>query len=121
VSGRGLPFLGRALAPGSAPHATRPVRRASLAAADRFLGLAWSRGGIVESDDFAARVPDTWACFYHNWPTITRVLRSLKLLGLEAEAQALHDRLEVLARRFPLPPDTVQYWTEAVQGLSLHG
>src|SRR5262249_40737510 len=83
-----------AFAPCSAPH----VRRASLAAADRFLGLAWSDGGVVEGDNFAARVPDVWAGLNHNWLRLTRVLRSLKLLGLESEAEALHDWLEVLAR-----------------------
>ena len=91
-----------------------------MAAAGRFLGLALSGGGIVEEDNFAARIPDVWVGFNHNRLRLTRVLRCLKLLGLEAEAQALYDRLEALARKFPIPLDTLQYWTEAVQGLPFH-
>lgn len=82
-----------------------------------FLGLARTEDGrVIEGNNFAARVPDVWACFNHNWLRLTRVLRSLKLLGLEAEAQALYDRLEAFYRggKFPIPPDTLQYWTEAV-------
>ena len=57
-------------------------------------------------------MPDVWACFNHNWLRLTRVL----------EAQALYDRLEALCRsgKFPIPLDTLQCWTEAVQGLPFH-
>ena len=88
-----------------------------------FLGLSLAEDDrVVEGDNFAARVPDVWAGLNHNWLRITRILRSLKLLGLESEAQALYARLEALSRsgQFPIPPDTLQYWTEAVQGLPPH-
>jgi hypothetical protein len=84
----------------------------------RFLGLARTEDGSVsEGDNFAARVPEVWAHFNHNWLRITRILRSLTLLGLEGEARAFHDRLAALYRngRFPIPADTFRYWTEAVR------
>ena len=50
-----------------------------------FLGLALTEEGqVVEGPNFAARVPDVWAVPNHNWLRITRVLRSLRLLGREA-------------------------------------
>jgi hypothetical protein len=46
---------------------------------------------------------------------ISRILRSLRLLGLEAESRALYERLQdfYTRRRFPIPSDTFRYWTEA--------
>jgi Opioid growth factor receptor (OGFr) conserved region len=88
-----------------------------------FLGLAATNAGdVVEAPNFSARVPDVWAVPNHNWLRITRVLRSLKVLGLEREAQALYDRLHALysSRRFPITEDTIQFWTEAVEGLPFH-
>lgn len=54
----------------------------------------------------------------HNWLRITRIIRSLLLLGLNDEAQALYDRLHAMydSRRYPIGADTLQYWTEAVHG-----
>jgi hypothetical protein len=88
-----------------------------------FLGLTQEEDGrVVEGSNFSERVPDVWSVLNHNWLRITRILRSLRLLGLEQEAQALYDRLETFHRssRFPIPPDTFAYWTEAVQGLPFH-
>ncbi len=83
-----------------------------------FLGLAESAGGdVVEGPNFARRAPDVWNYPNHNWLRITRVLRSLRLLGLEAEAQALYRRLADFhgRRRFPIGDDTFRYWTGAVR------
>jgi hypothetical protein len=98
-----------------------PVLRANLRRSwERiltFLGLAPAADGrVVEGPDIRARVPDVWAAFNHNWLRITRILRSLTLLGLGAEARALYGRLEEMYRgnRFPIPADTFRYWTEAV-------
>ena len=88
-----------------------------------FLGLSVTEDGRVEEGpNFPARLGDVWAYPNHNWLRITRILRSLKLLGLEAEARALYERLETLysSRRFPISADTFQFWTEAVQGVPFH-
>ena len=82
-----------------------------------FLGLSWSdKGEVVEGKNFTARVPDAWASPNHNWLRITRILRSLTLLGMEAQAHALYERLNVIYRskKFPILADTFRYWTEAV-------
>jgi hypothetical protein len=83
-----------------------------------FLGLSVSeQNRVVEGENFAARIPEVWAYPNHNWLRISRILRSLRLLGLEAESRALYERLKdfYTARRFPIPGDTFRYWTEAAQ------
>jgi hypothetical protein len=83
-----------------------------------FLGLSLGEDGrVVEGENFPSRVPDVWSFTNHNWLRITRVLRSLCLLGLGPQARALHDWLDATHRshRFPIPEDTVFYWTEAVR------
>jgi hypothetical protein len=84
-----------------------------------FLGLQEADGGeVVEGPNFAKRAPDVWNYPNHNWLRITRILRSLRLLGLEAEAQALYRRLDDFhaRRKFPIGDDTFRYWTDAVRG-----
>ncbi len=50
----------------------------------RFLGLTLTPDGeVVKGENFAERLADVWAAPNHNWLRITRILRSLKLLGLE--------------------------------------
>jgi hypothetical protein len=70
---------------------------------------------------FCRAVPEVWQSFNHNWLRITRILRSLCLLGLPAEAQALYACLADWYQqwRFPIPADTFRYWTEAVQSTPL--
>jgi hypothetical protein len=82
-----------------------------------FLGLRRRDDGtVVEGDNFSKRAVDVWNHPNHNWLRITRILRSLTLLGLQAEARALHQRLSALheSRRFPISDDTFGYWTGAV-------
>jgi hypothetical protein len=106
---------------------TDPVMRANLLRSFRrfltFLGLAQSADGTVsEGPNFAARVADVWAYPNHNWLRITRLLRSLRVLGMEEQARHLHAWLEAQYRtaKFPIPPDTFRYWTEAVEGTPFH-
>jgi hypothetical protein len=83
-----------------------------------FLGLSLATDGkVAEGDNFPARVPDVWAIPNHNWLRITRILRSLTLLGMESQAQALYQQLAetYTGRRFPIPANTFRYWTEAVK------
>jgi hypothetical protein len=83
-----------------------------------FLGLALAADGkVAEGDNFLARLPDVWAVPNHNWLRITRILRSLALLGLAAQAQALYERLAAFYHggRFPIPATTFRFWTAAVR------
>lgn len=84
----------------------------------RFLGLEQAADGTVrEGPNFAARTSDVWAYPNHNWLRITRILRSLTLLGLENQAQALYAWLSEMHRtqRFPISAETFRYWTGAIQ------
>ncbi|HZV06819.1 MAG TPA: opioid growth factor receptor-related protein [Gemmataceae bacterium] len=83
-----------------------------------FLGFRQEANGeVVEGENFMLRAGYAWDTPNHNWLRITRILRSLRLLGLEPEAQALYHRLEAFyhSRRFPIPADTFRYWTGAVK------
>ena len=54
----------------------------------RFLGLAIDETGrVVEGDNFANRRGDVWDAPNHNWLRITRILRSLTLLGLASDRE----------------------------------
>jgi len=82
-----------------------------------FLGLSATEDGIVvEGSNFSERVPEIWASPNHNWLRITRILRSLSVLGLQSEAKSLFGRLEAIysQRRFPITAETIQYWSHAV-------
>jgi hypothetical protein len=84
----------------------------------RFLGLALAEDKkVVEGDNFQKRISEVWEVFNHNWLRITRILGCLTLLGQEKQAKALYERLAEYVRtvRFPIPPDTFRYWTEAVE------
>jgi hypothetical protein len=89
----------------------------------RFLGLVatWDDIGelkVVLADNFNERMPLIWERFNHNFLRITRCLASLRLLGLQPEADAFYKRLQALyeSRRFPIPENTFNFWTEAVTG-----
>lgn len=97
-----------------------PVLQANLMKSlDRilaFLGLSLSEGKVIRGENFTARVADAWASPNHNWLRITRILRSLTLLGMEAQAEALYQWLNSIytSRKFPISADTFKYWTEAM-------
>jgi len=83
-----------------------------------FLGLSRNdAGGIDEGPNFSRRADDVWQSPNHNWLRITRILRSLYLVGLEAEARQLYARLDAIytSRRFPITAETFGYWTEAIR------
>ena len=82
-----------------------------------FLGFEMTTDGkIVEADNFHERIADIWAIPNHNWLRISRILRSLTVLGLKAPAHAFYDKLRSYydSRRFPIPTNTFAYWTDAV-------
>ncbi|HMF15157.1 MAG TPA: opioid growth factor receptor-related protein [Gemmataceae bacterium] len=83
-----------------------------------FLGFAERPDeSIAEGPNFAARTADVWCVPNHNWLRITRILRCLTLLGLEAEARALYACLNGFyqSRKFPIPDSTFRYWSAAVR------
>jgi hypothetical protein len=79
-----------------------------------FLGLTRQGGRVVPAADFEAKreiflAPD------HNWLRITRVLTSLRILGLPKASRALYDGLLDLMRdgRARVTPETRRYWRDA--------
>jgi hypothetical protein len=54
-----------------------------------------------------------WDRQNHNWLRITRVLRSLNLLGLPDDAQAFFPLLTTM--RGKIDPTTWQYWERAAR------
>lgn len=83
-----------------------------------FLGLARDESGkVMLGPNFASREPDVWASPNHNWLRITRILRSLTLLGLADQARVLFERLEdfYTRHRYPIPETTFRYWANAVR------
>lgn len=66
---------------------------------------------------FEPRGPQPWlAPGDHNLLRLTRMVRSLRLAGLDAEAQGLFDRLEKLYRLHPdaIGPISFTFWRNAV-------
>jgi hypothetical protein len=86
-----------------------------------FLGLTWTaEGKVAEAENFAVRARDVWAVPNHNWLRVTRILRSLTLLGQPEKARAFYGWLADLYRsgRAPIPANPFRYWTTAVEGPS---
>ncbi|MCI0457515.1 MAG: hypothetical protein L0Z62_11140 [Gemmataceae bacterium] len=86
-----------------------------------FLGLTrTAEGKVAEADNFAARAREVWAAPNHNWLRVTRILRSLSLLGQSEKARAFYGWLAELYQsgRAPIPGNTFRYWTAAVEGRS---
>lgn len=84
----------------------------------RFLGLEYKDAEVIIGEDFGKRQKTVWDGFNHNWLRITRCLASLRMLGLQAEADAFYKRLQSLyeSKRFPISEKTFKFWTEAVNG-----
>jgi hypothetical protein len=82
-----------------------------------FLGLAMTGSRVVEGPNFAERARDVWQEPNHNWLRVTRILRSLMLLGLENDALALFEWLDATygSRRFPITAETFRYWAGVVK------
>jgi len=60
-------------------------------------------GQVIEGKNFAARSSEVWSRMNHNWMRITRILRSLSLLGLPGQAQAFYQQLKKAARQRQVP------------------
>jgi len=83
----------------------------------RFYGLAFEAGIVHQGADFAARSSNWLSPSNHNHLRLTRMLRSLCLLGMAAEADALFHALSDIYRAYPtrITQRTYQFWTDAVQ------
>lgn len=84
----------------------------------RFYGLAWADGthpNISRSPNFPIRSHEWLSPMNHNHLRLTRILRSLRLLGLEAESAALFDELKAIHQDFPgrITDRTFDYWRDA--------
>ncbi|HEX4007625.1 MAG TPA: opioid growth factor receptor-related protein [Acidobacteriaceae bacterium] len=98
------------------------MRERLLAAFDRmlrFYGLKRDTRGdtarIVRGRNFAERA-DKWLWpNNHNHLRITRILRSVRLLGLRAESAALFRALDRINREFPgrITESTGEFWQDA--------
>ncbi len=98
----------------------RASLRASFVAFLAFLELAFDaeQNHVRATDRFAAR-QDVFATPNHNWLRITRVLLSLKTLGLDEECQAFFAFLDDLyVERVGITDLTFGYWRDAAEGKS---
>jgi hypothetical protein len=93
----------------------------SLTTMLEFYGLTLASGPegsprIAPAPDFAARSRDWLHAGNHNHLRLTRILSSLRLLGLEDHAEALHACLEAIARNHPraISATTLAYWRKTV-------
>jgi Opioid growth factor receptor (OGFr) conserved region len=81
----------------------------------RFYGLEYHDGSVRPSADFAARSANWLNPGNHNHLRLTRLLRSLRLLGLIPESSALFQALSQIYKIHPgnITPRTYQFWTSA--------
>ena len=56
----------------------------------KLFGLKYEEGKIADTD-----MKDVWKYPNHNWMRVTRILNSLKTLGLTEESEAFYDFLKV--------------------------
>lgn len=98
-----------------------PALRANLERSlDRFLaflGLAREGNRVIPAADFEAK-REVFLAPDHNWLRITRVLTSLRLLGLGDLSRALYDGLVDLMKdgRARITAETRRYWRDAAPG-----
>jgi hypothetical protein len=92
--------------------------RRSLNVFLNFLGLEMRRDGqVVQQPHFDQRI-SLWRVSNHNWLRITRMLKSLRLLGFEKEAGEVWQRLRKLHEEDGYVSEhSFGYWTEAANGL----
>jgi hypothetical protein len=100
---------------------TDPALRAALGVSfDRilaFYGFAFAQGVVIPSENEKLRRRNWCAPGNHNLLRISRILRSLTLLGLESEAAAFLARLEHVQTEgaaMVIGQVTARYWRNAV-------
>ena len=88
----------------------------------RFYGLVWKEPGRIDcAENFALRAHNWLSQSNHNHLRLTRMMRSLRLLGLDAEAQALFAVLKKIyeedeqAGRRRITSRTYRFWRDAAE------
>lgn len=83
----------------------------------RFYGLEFHAGKIQQAASFAARSSNWLTPGNHNHLRLTRILRSLNLLGLGSEAAALYLSLLEIYQSHPggITPRSLRFWKDAVE------
>lgn len=83
----------------------------------RFYGLEFREGAVLLAADFAARSASWLSPGNHNHLRLTRILRSLRLLGLSSESTALFAALTQIYNSHPgrISPRTYQFWRNAAE------
>lgn len=96
--------------------ALRSSVRKSLAVFLDFLGLQIDKTGhVTKAPHFARRIA-VWKYSNHNWLRITRMLKSLRLLDHEAEAQQVWQCLKQLHEKDGYVTDhSFAYWQSAAE------
>jgi hypothetical protein len=91
-----------------------------------FYGFAPDRDAVVEGPRFVAASRNWLHAGNHNHLRLTRMLRSLRVLGLEREAAALWEALRVVyeresaAGRRTITQETFAFWREAATAALSH-
>lgn len=87
-----------------------------------FYGLEMSPEGVAMGGHFSERSGNWLWPGNHNHLRLTRILRSLTVLGLETDAQSLYACLKLIYKqeaaktRPAILPRTFEFWTTAVRG-----
>lgn len=97
-----------------------PLRAELLASLERmlaFYGLELEQGTVRKSGQFAARWEEWGTPGNHNHLRITRILKSLALLGLRSEAEALFECLRQIyeSTHGRITERTFQFWSDAAR------
>jgi len=101
-------------------HATPAMRerlRGAFERTLRFYGLRWNGAAVERAENFRERAQKWLWPGNHNHLRLTRILRSMLLLGLEAESKALFHALNGIYREFPdrISSRTHAFWSDASQ------
>lgn len=102
-------------------HAQPALQRSLRASLDRmlaFYGLAWQSDRIVKAANWPVRKHDWFTHDTHNNLRITRILKSLSLLGLREQAHAFRVALGALRHSEPdcgVGPVAWRYWDDALR------
>lgn len=99
---------------------TKQLRDRLLVSLEKLLdlyGLELVRNTVVFDVDFKDRAKEWLTPYNHNFLRISRILRSLTLLGCQAEATSFLELLEELFKRYKkvIGEETLTYWRNAVK------
>lgn len=83
----------------------------------RFYGLRWDGDTVSRAEDFRGRAQNWLWPGNHNHLRLTRMMRSLLVLGLEAESKGLFRALNGIYREYParITSRTHAFWSDVSQ------